>query len=362
MKELGDHVDVKVADFHSSRQLGQTPTTKYKPAHRPRWMPPEAFQHYNVDQPSDELLMKGDVYSFAMTCYEVVTGKYAFNGVRGKALDEKIKSRDRPKLPEDLSEDLKRLITKCWHEDPEQRPSFQDICYVLNGDAVQLMSQVEKLLSTCLGICSYQEAVIADVQEWSDLFFSVFDKRRSSSQEEIATAKELPHYLRIRPSELKPLGLLGKGASAEVYEASWIGCRFAVKWLKVDHVAKLRQEVSIMMKLLHPHVTRLVGFSVLESRCGIVMELMDQSLRDLMDSRIGASKERNPVPFSESEALDVVTKLALGMAFLHSRGVVHGDLKCANVLVRTVNSKPGDMLFVKIADFGLSQLLGELGS
>jgi serine/threonine protein kinase len=363
VRELGDHIDVKVADFHSSRELGQAPTTKYKPAHRARWMPPEDFKycevgHPDLEQPTDELLMKGDVYSFAMTCYEVVTGKYPFDGVRGNDLKEKINQGLRPKLPDALSEDLKRLITKCWHEYPEQRPSFQDICYVLKVEAVNL-SQVQKLLaSLCFRTANEPDAESAPTrQEWSDMF-KLSNLGTKSTEEIDAAAKDLPHYLKIRPSDLKPVRPLGKGASAEVYEASWIGCKFAVKWLKVEHVIKLRQEVSIMMKLLHPHVTRLVGFSVLQNRCGIVMELMKMSLRELIDVRIKGSKDpRHATPFSESEALAIIRKLALGMSFLHSQGVTHGDLKCANVLIR--NEHLRSRMDVKLVDFGLSQLLGQ---
>ncbi|KAG0615014.1 hypothetical protein M758_5G008300 [Ceratodon purpureus] len=360
VKELGDHIDVKVADFHCSRQLGEAPTTKYKPAHRARWMPPEDFQycvdHPDLKQPTDDLLMKGDVYSFAMTCYEVVTGNYPFDGVRGDDLiKEKIEQGLRPKLPEALSEDLKRLITKCWHQDPEERPSFQDICYVLKVEVVNF-SQVQKLLASlnCFGAAIEPVADTSAPQKWSDLF----NDHESRSVEQIDDAgKDLPHYLKIRPKDLRPGRAVGKGSSAEVYEADWIGCRFAVKWLKVDHVVKLRKEVSIMIKLLHPHVIRLVGFSVLSNRCAIVMELMDKSLRDLMDSRIKASKEKHPVPFTEPEALAIIKKLALGMDFLHFHDVTHGDLKPANVLVRNEHLK--SRMDVKIVDFGLSQFVGK---
>lgn len=353
VKEVGNnHIDVKVADFHCSRQLGQTQLTGklYKPAHRPRWLPPEAFQHFDVEQPADDLLMKGDVYSFAMTCCEVVTGKYPFDGVYGtKDVEKKVKAGDRPTLPEDLSGDLKSLIRKCWDEEPAKRPSFEEICYVLKVDVVNL-SQVQKLFS-CFGMASSAEPV---AKEWTHLLHDLAIVV-ASKQEIDNGAKELPHYLKIQPSDLEPVRPLGKGASAEVFEASWIGCKFAVKWLKVEHVIKLRQEVSIMIKLLHPHVIRLVGFSVLSNRCAIVMELMEMSLRDFIDN--SSSKQKLTIPFSESEALGIITKLALGMAFLHSRGVAHGDLKCANVLVR--NTTTTGRLDVKIVDFGLSQLVGK---
>lgn len=365
VKEVGGHIDIKVADFHCSRQLGQAPTSKYLPAHRARWMPPEDFKYCGVgeaevDQPTDDLLMKGDVYSFAMTCYEVVTGKYPFDGFKGKVLDEKIKVGERPDLPKDLSKDLQNLIEKCWHGDPTERPNFQQICHVLSVDAVNLTSQVEKLLC-CFGLGSVApSADILEGKKWTDIFPEVRDdsvKMRSIQGIDDA-AKDLPHYLKIDPLDLHPMRPLGSGASAEVFEASWVGCRFAVKWLKVQHVSKLRQEVSIMMKHLHPHVIRLVGFSVLGNRCAIVMESMETSLRDLMDHPIKSSKEKHLAPFSESEALGIITKLALGMKFLHSRDVTHGDLKCANVLARNANSK-GTKLEVKIVDFGLSQLPGE---
>ena len=359
VKGEGDHIDVKVADFHCSRELGKVPTAKFKPAHRARWMPPEQFQYLqssDVEQPSADLLMKGDVYSFAMTCYEVVTGKYPFDG--NKVPNAMIKAGERPKLPQDLNDNLKRLIAKCWHEDPQQRPSFQDICYVLKVDAMNLMSRVEGLFSSCLGLGNQGEAVGDDLEgkEWANLLAGL---KMTPNQEIGDAARDLPHYLKIKPSDLKPMRKLDKGSSAEVFAASWIECRFAVKWLKVDHVIKLRQEVSIMMKLLHPHVVRLVGFSVLGNRCAIVMELMENSLRELMNTRIKAAKDpKHATPFSESESLGIITKLALGLEFLHFRDVVHGDLKCANVLVKNANSK-GTQLEVKIVDFGLSQLLGE---
>ncbi|KAG0605665.1 hypothetical protein M758_9G078400 [Ceratodon purpureus] len=149
VKELGDHIDVKVADFGLARQLGQVPTNKYQ---RPRWMPPETFEQYNVDQPSDDVSKQADVYSFAMTCFEVLTGKYPSDGVGGKALPEKIKAGERPELPNDLDQGLKGLITKCWHADPKKRPNFSDICNVLEIVAMNLTSHVGKLFSSCLGV------------------------------------------------------------------------------------------------------------------------------------------------------------------------------------------------------------------
>lgn len=364
VKEVGNHLDVKVADFHCSRQLGQQPsgTRKYKPAHRHRWLPPEAFQHWNVDQPADDVLMKGDVYSFAMTCCEVVTGKYPFDGISDKELlEKKIKAGDRPNLPGDLSMTLKNLISLCWDAEPAKRPSFESICYVLEVEAVDLQSSPFQTLLSCFSLAGSRTQPVADLegQQWTDVLEDVATLPPPKQKEIDNGARDLPHYLKIPSTALKPVQKLGTGASAEVYEASWIGCKFAVKWLKVEHVVKLRHEVRIMMQLLHPHVIRLVGFSVLSNRCAIVMELMEMSLRKLVDDRIRSSKQKPAVPFSESEALGIITKLALGLSFSHARGVSHGDLKCDNVLVRNTNTT--GRLDVKIVDFGLSQWVG-LGS
>ena len=109
---------------------------------------------------------------------------------------------------------------------------------------------------------------------------------------------------------------------------------------------------------MHPHVVRLVGFSVEDEGRWIVMELMQQSLRQLITSRIRLPervfKKPSPPPFSESEALNIITKTALSMRFLHSKGVAHRDLKSGNVMVNdhTYN------IDVKIVDFDLSQFIG----
>jgi serine/threonine protein kinase len=351
------HVDVKISDFHCSRELGVEPiTTDSAWKHRSRWSPPEAIID-GKNLASDDQLQKADVYSFGMTCYEVVTGNLPFQDIRGDRLEKMILAGERPPLPADLSEELKLLIQKCWHPKPHERPTFEGLCYVLNMNPPN-MTYIQRLRQAFCG----GDPVEADdlmEEDWTALLKLQRQNPKFPRPEEQvnketdAADADLPKCLMIDPWHLQPVRPLGKGASAEVYEVAWIGCRFAVKWLKSDHASKLRREVNLLQKLLHPHVVRLVGFSVImSSRCGIVMEVMDQTLRAYVDSRFAA---KSPLP--QSEVLAILTKVAMGMEYLHSRGVTHGDLKGANVLVR--NTKAGRNMDIKIVDFGLSQILDQ---
>ena len=349
------HVDVKISDFHCSRELGVEPiTTDSAWKHRARWSPPEAIINGKNMAASDDQLQKADVYSFGMTCYEVVTGNLPFQDIFGDRLEKMILAGERPPLPADLSEELKFLIQKCWHPKPHERPTFEGLCYVLNMNPPNL-TYIQRLRQAFCGGDSVDADDLME-ENWTDLLKLQHQNPKFLRPEEQVnkeTDADLPKCLMIDPSLLQPVRSLGKGASAEVYEVAWIGCRFAVKWLKSDHASKLRREVNLLKKLLHPHVVRLVGFSVLtSSRCGIVMEVMDQNLRAYVDSRFAVNS-----PLPQSEVLAIITKVAMGMEYLHSRGVAHGDLKGANVLVR--NTKAGRNMDIKIVDFGLSQVLDE---
>ncbi len=55
--------------------------------------------------------------------------------------------------------------------------------------------------------------------------------------------------------------------------------------------------------------------------------------------------------------LNLALDVARAMVYLHSRDIIHGDLKARNVLLKSGSSEPGRALTAKVADFGLSQPL-----
>jgi serine/threonine protein kinase len=77
----------------------------------------------------------------------------------------------------------------------------------------------------------------------------------------------------------------------------------------------------------------------------IVMERMDDDLHHLIEVQCDSP------PFSQHVAIDIISQIAVGMAYLHNQGVFHGDLKASNVLV----NRHGDHIEAKITDFGVSQ-------
>lgn len=138
----GSFIDVKIADFRCSRQLGTKSTAKNTMTHRPRWSPPEALPNDTEaivkGETSDSLLQKGDVYSFGMTCYEIITGNLPFQNVFGSQLMDKIRNGVRPDdLPDNVGAELIGIMKKCWDHVPENRPDFETICQFLGGSSLE---------------------------------------------------------------------------------------------------------------------------------------------------------------------------------------------------------------------------------
>ncbi len=135
-----------------------------------------------------------------------------------------------------------------------------------------------------------------------------------------------------------------------MHEATWLGCKLVVKVIKsTGDTTKLWEEILILSELRHPHVVQLVGYCEAKGKSMILMERMCGDLRTLVDKKC---RDGTP-PFPQLVAVDIISQVAAGMAYLHDRGVFHGDLKASNVLV----SHDCGPIEVKISDFGVSQCL-----
>ncbi|KZP15192.1 kinase-like protein [Athelia psychrophila] len=126
----------------------------------------------------------------------------------------------------------------------------------------------------------------------------------------------------------------------------------AVKFIRLRDVPKsdqermnlrLRREVKVWNKLKHENIVRLLGTTQHDSCVGMVSPWM--AAGDL-HSFVRSNSIRL------SLRLDIVCDAARGLAYLHSRDIVHGDLTCKNILI-------DNQYKACITDFGLSILKAE---
>ncbi|CDY43642.1 BnaA04g20490D [Brassica napus] len=162
----------------------------------------------------------------------------------------------------------------------------------------------------------------------------------------------------IKNDDLEELKELGSGTFGTVYHGKWRGTDVAIKRIKRSCfigrsseqerlTSEFWHEAEILSKLHHPNVMAFYG--VVKDGPGgtlatVTEYMVNGSLRHVLLSNRQIDRRKR---------LIIAMDAAFGMEYLHSKNIVHFDLKCDNLLV---NLKDPARPICKVGDFGLSKI------
>ena len=73
-------------------------------------------------------LKSADIYSFGIIFYELVANNFKYRSLKLPEIRNKfVKDNTRPKIPDGMDEELKKIMRKCWQENPEARPEIDEV-------------------------------------------------------------------------------------------------------------------------------------------------------------------------------------------------------------------------------------------
>ena len=181
----------------------------------------------------------------------------------------------------------------------------------------------------------------------------MLDQTQAQPQEELAKARELSLTRWRPPADLpgyEPQRCLGVGAFGEVWVAldratnRQVAIKFFSPRANQDWSLLAREVEKLAYLSADRYVVQLLDVGWDASPPYYVMEYIEQgSLEDKL-------KRDGPLPVNQ--AVEIFRELAIGLGHAHSKGVLHCDLKPANVLL-------DQDLRPRLADFGQSRLAHE---
>ena len=144
---------------------------------------------------------------------------------------------------------------------------------------------------------------------------------------------------------------LGRGGWGSVYEGVYCGCTVAVKQihdliLSPHNIRLFEREMNIASKCRHPHLLQFIGATNAEGNPLFVTELMEKSLRALLEQR----------QLAETEIRVISLDVARAINYLHQKKpkpIIHRDVSSANVLLW----QQGDQWRGKVSDYGTANFM-----
>ncbi|XP_050372503.1 MAP3K epsilon protein kinase 1-like [Argentina anserina] len=164
-----------------------------------------------------------------------------------------------------------------------------------------------------------------------------------------------PHFHKSKTLDNKYMlgDEIGKGAYGRVYKGLDLenGDFVAIKQVSLENIAQedlnvIMQEIDLLKNLNHKNIVKYLGSLKTKTHLHIVLEYVENgSLANII-------KPNKFGPFPESLVAVYIAQVLEGLVYLHEQGVIHRDIKGANILT----TKEG---LVKLADFGVATKLTE---
>ena len=155
---------------------------------------------------------------------------------------------------------------------------------------------------------------------------------------------------------------LGSGGWGTVYEGRYCGCAVAVKRIHEEIASPFRlkifqREIDMASKCRHPCLLQFIGAIIDEDCPLLVTELMETSLRRLLNQRSLSIREVSIISLDVARALN----------YLHRKRpvpMIHRDVNCANVLLWRQAGRKTDIQEVqwrgKVSDYGTAKFVEQV--
>eukprot|EP01102_Stenamoeba_stenopodia_P017328 TRINITY_DN6192_c0_g1_i1.p2 TRINITY_DN6192_c0_g1~~TRINITY_DN6192_c0_g1_i1.p2 ORF type:complete len:598 (+),score=131.96 TRINITY_DN6192_c0_g1_i1:2208-4001(+) len=212
--------------------------------------------------------------------------------------------------------------------------------------------QLDPVLKIGLMALALLESIIITIG--SLLLISIIGARQENAQKlrvEAAKYNDILNSLRRQPWFQRTEDLviygekIGGGAYGDIYKGTWQSSTVVVKVLDrslssgTSEIDDFIQEVNIMWQMNHPNIAQVLGASMDKGHLMIVMDYYPRgNLREFLDTN----------QLNWTIRLEFALGIARGMRYIHSRNIIHRDLKSRNLLL---DSDRG----IRITDFGLSR-------
>lgn len=175
----------------------------------------------------------------------------------------------------------------------------------------------------------------------------------SAAQEALSEyqRQQAPDWVISRDQILQTDKLLGEGGWGRVVEGKYCGCAVAVKQihkliLSPHNRSLFEREMNIASKCRHPCLLQFIGATNDEGSPLFVTELMETSLRALLEQRSLSTTEITVISLDVARALN----------YLHQKEpcpIIHRDISSANVLLW----RQGDQWRGKVSDYGTANFM-----
>ncbi|CAF2538502.1 unnamed protein product [Rotaria sp. Silwood2] len=300
---------VKITDFGLARWIDQPPAHENELGIPIRYCAPEILRNNRHSNYSE----KSDVYSMGVLIWEALSNsEIPYSSI---AEDDKVKQMklNNKKLtkPNNWNNKLCNLMDNCWHNNPKDRPSFEQI--------------TQRLLNM-------------KVSENRD-------SRSSVSFHESPVHYEYEYELDV---DVKMHDSLN-GQFGRTYKAEWISRKERPIVLVVMKEEPSEYETLVYTNV-NPHNHIVYTFGFVGNNRGLILLLQERASHGNLQVLL-KNGEFEP---SQIVLIAIFLQIVEAMIYVVSKGIVHGNLCCTNILVFQMNpSKPTENL-IKLTNFDLA--------